>query len=492
MAAEPVRGHRPDPSLFSLSGLELLRAYMRGHVVGTPLFRLLGPRVTQASSGTAVVHQLVSPWFEVNDEFVDLMPTAEYIVFVTATTGALPATFVRAVNVSLRYLRPCTVADEMLIARGRILHAGSSFTTVEALIEDSLGRSVAHAMGSVVMTPMEPAPPPPTRELGPVDEPTYATPDPPRRTVPQEARASGPGQRHGRLPPFGQLVGAEILSTGDGRAEVVMPPSEWFCRLYPEVSPGIVGLLGNIAIQQSIFSIAEPEQRLAILHATLDMMKPVEPTARSLRASGRIRVRRGDVLVAEAEIVDEDDTTVAIVHGSVLLRADQKAPKRSTSERVLLTVVFTDIVGSTEQARELGDERWNELLGDHFAVLRRQLELHRGREIKTTGDGLLATFDSPTRAVQFAVAARRALDELALHVRVGIHTGECEQTRGDVAGLAVHVASRLQSVAETDEILVSSTVRDLSGGSSFLFHDRGERRLKGLDGQWPVFSVEPQ
>jgi class 3 adenylate cyclase len=155
-----------------------------------------------------------------------------------------------------------------------------------------------------------------------------------------------------------------------------------------------------------------------------------------------------------------------------------------------LTVLFTDLVGSTQRAEQLGDSRWGGLLDEHNAVIRRQLELHKGREVKMTGDGFLATFDSPTRAVQCARAIQDAVERLGLEIRAGIHTGECEAVGGDVAGIAVHVASRVQSAAQPGEILVSSTVRDLIAGSGLRLDDRGIHELKGLDGKWTLFAVE--
>jgi class 3 adenylate cyclase len=123
-------------------------------------------------------------------------------------------------------------------------------------------------------------------------------------------------------------------------------------------------------------------------------------------------------------------------------------------------------------------------------LARRQLEIHGGREVKTTGDGFLATFESPTRAMQCARAIRDGVRRLGLELRAGIHVGECEVGGGDVAGLAVHVASRVQSAAEPGEILVSSTVRDLTAGSGFRLIDRGAHELKGLEGKWMLFAVE--
>jgi class 3 adenylate cyclase len=151
---------------------------------------------------------------------------------------------------------------------------------------------------------------------------------------------------------------------------------------------------------------------------------------------------------------------------------------------------LTDIVGSTQQAERLGDTRWRELLDEHHAVIRKQLQLFKGREVKTTGDGFLATFDSPGRAVQAARAIRDGVRRLGLEVRVGLHTGECEVSGADVAGIAVHIASRIQTLAGPGEILVSGTVRDLVTGSGLRFADRGRHQLKGIEGDWPVFAVE--
>ena len=156
---------------------------------------------------------------------------------------------------------------------------------------------------------------------------------------------------------------------------------------------------------------------------------------------------------------------------------------------MLLTVLFTDLVGSTERAGQEGDANWRAVLEDHHAIVRRQIELHAGREVKTTGDGFLATFDSPSRAVHCARAIKSGLAKLGLDLRAGVHTGECELMGADVAGLAVHVASRVESAAEPGEILVSNTVRDLAAGSGLDFIDRGAHELKGISGTWQLFAV---
>jgi len=159
-------------------------------------------------------------------------------------------------------------------------------------------------------------------------------------------------------------------------------------------------------------------------------------------------------------------------------------------DRVLATVLFTDVVGSTEHAARLGDRRWRTVLDGFRQVVRRELEKHRGREVNTRGDDFLATFDGPGRAVRCAEAVSAAAHPLELQVRAGLHTGEVELQGDDVAGLAVHIGSRVCSLAGPDEVLVTSTVRDLVVGSGIEFTDRGRHSLKGVPGEWQVLAVQ--
>jgi len=161
-------------------------------------------------------------------------------------------------------------------------------------------------------------------------------------------------------------------------------------------------------------------------------------------------------------------------------------------DRLLVTVMFTDIVKATERAAVLGDRSWHDLLESHHALVRRELEHFRGREIDTAGDGFLATFDGPARAVRCACAISREVRALGLEIRAGLHTGECEVMGGKVAGIAVHTGARVATHAQTGEVLVSSTVKDLVAGSGLSFQDRGMQRLKGIPGEWRLFAVEQQ
>jgi class 3 adenylate cyclase len=154
----------------------------------------------------------------------------------------------------------------------------------------------------------------------------------------------------------------------------------------------------------------------------------------------------------------------------------------SAHDRILLALLFTDLVDSTATAARVGDRAWRELLSAHFAAIRTALDRYRGREIDTTGDGLLATFDSPARAVRCAAAIRDAAVRADLHVRAGVHVGEVEQFGTNVRGVAVHEAARIMAVAGPDEILVSEATRGLANGSGLAFEDRGEHALKGIEG----------
>jgi class 3 adenylate cyclase len=158
-------------------------------------------------------------------------------------------------------------------------------------------------------------------------------------------------------------------------------------------------------------------------------------------------------------------------------------------DRILVTVLFTDIVGSTERAAALGDQRWRSLLDRHDQVVREQLRIFRGREINTTGDGFVASFDGPARAIRCGCAIVDAARALDIELRVGLHTGECEVRGDDLGGLAVHIAARIGSLASPSEVLVSGTVKDLVVGSGIEFSDRGEQVLKGVPGSWKLYAA---
>jgi class 3 adenylate cyclase len=164
-------------------------------------------------------------------------------------------------------------------------------------------------------------------------------------------------------------------------------------------------------------------------------------------------------------------------------------PPAVGSERFLSTVLFTDIVGSTQAAAERGDRAWRDLVERHHTSVRRELARHRGVEQDTAGDGFFATFDGPGRAVRCALAIRESLRPLGIRIRAGVHTGECEVISGKVGGIAVIIGARVREQAVPDEVLTSSTVRDLTSGSGLRFDDRGSHLLKGVPGDWRLFAA---
>jgi class 3 adenylate cyclase len=167
-------------------------------------------------------------------------------------------------------------------------------------------------------------------------------------------------------------------------------------------------------------------------------------------------------------------------------------PARATgldADRVLATVMFSDIVSSTEKAAEIGDRRWRDVLDRHDALVRAELGAHGGREIKATGDGFLALFDAPARAIRCALAIRKDVRDVGLEVRIGLHSGEVELRGADIGGIAVNIGARVAAAGDAGDVVVSSTVRDLVAGSGIGFTDRGPHALKGVPDRWRLFVV---
>jgi class 3 adenylate cyclase len=251
---------------------------------------------------------------------------------------------------------------------------------------------------------------------------------------------------------------------------------------------------------------ASPSAAIALLRMNIEI--DVRPILPAIRVPTLILHREGDKVIdvgcgrylaehiPDARLVELPGADHLYFVGDVDSVVDEAqefltgARREPELDRVLATVLFTDIASSSERAVELGDRRWRELLERYYNVVRKQLERYRGREMDTAGDGFFATFDGPARAIRCACAIREALGELQLAVRTGIHTGECEVMREKVGGIAVHTAARVLAQAEPGEVLASQTVRDLVAGSGLHFHDRGTHELKGIPGEWHLFAAE--
>ena len=259
----------------------------------------------------------------------------------------------------------------------------------------------------------------------------------------------------------------------------------WYARLQRySASPGSAiawyRLSGEIDVRRVLPTIRVPT---LVLHRTGDMIVPVEHgryLAAQIPGAKYVELPGGDHFWFDGD----SETIVAEVQE--FITGVRPVP---VSDRVLLTVLFTDIVESTRVAADLGDRRWRDLLEQHHRAVRAALERFRGREIDTAGDGFLAVFDGPARAIRCALAVNAAVRDLGVELRVGVHTGECEVIGDAVAGLAVHIGARVATLAGPSEVLVSSTVKDLVVGSGFQFKERGRHELKGVPGTWQVFAV---
>ena len=279
-----------------------------------------------------------------------------------------------------------------------------------------------------------------------------------------------------------ELAGSPDLAEDKDRVERL---ARWM-RL--SASPGAVrqNELMNLEIdvRDVVPSIRVPT---LVMHRTGDQDVPVEagrwlaehiPAARFVEFPGSSHVVAADPAPVEREL------RAFLAAVSVDAEIERAEP-----ESVLATVLFTDIVGSTAKAAELGDRDWRELLERHHALIRSELARFRGREIDTAGDGFFAAFDGPARAIRCGRAVTEAVRELGLEIRAGLHTGECEVMNGKIGGIAVHIGARVAAEARPGEVLVSQTVRDLVAGSGLAFEERGVAELKGVPGEWRLYAV---
>jgi pimeloyl-ACP methyl ester carboxylesterase len=264
---------------------------------------------------------------------------------------------------------------------------------------------------------------------------------------------------------------------------------EWVDYLRWSGSPGAVEALAllnkEIDVRHVLPAIRVPT---LVLHGSEDTIVPIDVAryvADRIPGARLFEVPTGHLATGRAAIEMNDQ-----VERFLYEVWESGGWAEAEPDRVLATILFTDIVGSSERAAELGDRAWRDLLERHHEVVRRQLVRFRGREVDTAGDGFFTYFDGPARAIQCACAIVESVPELGLEVRAGLHTGECELMDGKVAGIAVHTGARVASHAQPGEVLVSSTVKDLVAGSGLAFEDRGAHELKGIPGEWRLYAVE--
>jgi class 3 adenylate cyclase len=260
----------------------------------------------------------------------------------------------------------------------------------------------------------------------------------------------------------------------------------WWCRLYRQASsPG-----ASLANTRFCFQTDLRPLLPTIQAPTLVLCRSGDQVGGPDHARYLARHIPGAKLVelpGHDNLIYVGDTAAGVDEIEEFLTGARHAPE---TDRLLATVLFTDIVGSTERAAELGDRKWRDLLDAHDQAVRRQLERFRGKEVNTVGDGFLATFDGPGRAIQCARAIRDVVRALGIEERAGLHTGEIEVRDDDIGGMAVHIGARVGQLADAGEVLVSSTVKDLVAGSGIDFTDRGQHELKGVPGAWQLFAVQ--
>jgi class 3 adenylate cyclase len=291
-----------------------------------------------------------------------------------------------------------------------------------------------------------------------------------KRYMDEALRHWGEGRVAGGV--AGSFIGDPELLEWAGRLERLAASPATIARIFD--------LIGEFDVREVLPSIRVPT---LVLHRSQDTFINVEHSryiAKHFPGARLVELEGSDNLFS----VGDTEAILGEIEEFLTGARHDREP-----DRMLATVMFTDIVDSTRRAAELGDRPWRELLERHDALVRRGLERHRGREVKRTGDGFLAAFDGPARAIRCAASVAEAVRTLGIELRAGLHTGELEVMNGDLGGLAVHIAARVMGLAAASEVLVSGTVKDLVVGSGIDFEDRGTHELRGVPGDWRLYAV---
>jgi class 3 adenylate cyclase len=497
---EPARGVVAPAWLASLPGIERMRLYSDGLLPATPFARLCGIGVGHVSVGSLTATMKASGILQFPPLY-NLSPLYVQALYAGALTAVGPGEQIDLIAVSAQYSRPARPQPGNFLAHVRVVNASSVFVSCTADIEDPVGRLIASVGSQWRVRKVEPPPPAAPVKFEPAQDATYPTPDPPDRpavgalaTADMQARHTGlellEMTLSGELPPLPMLntFGARVLDAMEGSCDISMPASEWLCGLSHDLEPGAIETALNMAGSLAAVTLWGSGKGLAGLEQTTHFFRPVRADGRELNVRGRVTYQEGDLVVADTVGVDADGRPFAIQR-CTYMHIDPRKRRTNQPERILTTLLFTDIVDSTGHAERMGDARWKSVLDDHHAVVRQQLSAYQGREVKTTGDGFLARFDSPAQAVHCANAIRSEMQRFGLEIRSGIHTGECEVQGADLAGIALHTAARIMSLAGPGEILASQTVRDLVSGAGLEFEDRGPQTLRGVQGPVNIFAV---
>lgn len=466
------------------------------------MFHLLGVRITQVVNGSAVVSLPLSPWLMHPDGVLEIGFLADVACGVAADTVLEPGAVIVPVDVGYRPLRRVDEHARWLVARAHVVRSSSDWVYVEGQVEDGQGRGVAHVSAHVAVRPVQFPVPDQVPAFESVELPSYPTEDPHRRRLPSEKQAvitefhergcvatfQAIADGEAPLPPLYSLMGIRPVRAGEAAVTTELVTSGWVRSVDPTNVDG--AYLRTQAVSTgaaAIWTVTPTSHWPAILNFHTLFVDSAPADGRRIQARATAEHHGQDLV--HATIVTSDDTrTLAVSHVSAQLRRSAR-PLQPRRSRALATVLFTDLVDSTAAAGQLGDERWRQLLERHEQLLRHHLDDHRGRQVKMTGDGLLATFDSPTAAVACACAIRDDVRRLGLEARAGVHTGEIETMGGDIAGITVHVAARIEAVAAAGHVWVSGTVKSLTDGSGLGFKDEGLHTLKGVDDPMQLYSV---
>ena len=499
---EPLRGQIPPPWFAAMSGLERTRAWSSRLLPAPPVNRLLGVRTTHVGPGLVVCAMPANEMIAAPSGHIGIAPllTAALHGALTTTVGA--GQYAKLLTTFVNHFRPARPDVGNLLARARVVNASSLFASAEVLVEDNEGRQIAQGGGQAVILSVDPAPPPPPVPLEQIEEPTWATPDPWRRplgpNVPLALWDSADGidivtdVAAGKLPsPMADVLGIRFADVGPGRLTASIPASEWFCRDSRVVWVSVIAMLADAAGWIAGLTAVRAGGTRVGLDTHMRFYRSVRADGRPITAEARHVGGSDELFVAAVTTRDADGQVVATSSASAapLDNTRRRRPRRRAAERLLCTILFTDIVNSTAHAEAMGDAAWRALLERHNEAARREIALCDGREVKCTGDGLLVRFSSPARALDCAIRMRRSLATLGIQIRAGLHTGECEVEPDEIVGLAVHLAARIQEAAAPSEVLVSSTVKDLARGGAHRFESRGEHLLKGMEEPWRLWAV---
>jgi uncharacterized protein (TIGR00369 family) len=500
---EPIRGSVPPPWFTALPGIERIRAFNNGQLPLPPMCRLFGIRPAHVGPGSGTWTMPASGSLVSEAGTLEISTLIESALTGTSITTLPPGTDIEPVSLAIDYFRPTRPESGSLLARARVVNASRLYSFSEVEIEDPAGRQIAHATSHAAVRRVQPPPPAPPVELRPVEEPIYGNRDPYLRSVSSLMSPIEAAQENGGLAllrriadgsfvvPYQALLPVDFVEIEEGRVVLAVPASEWLSRFSRSVAPGCIKALAVRTVACALLTLSRRDHSIVGLEHNARFYTPVSADGRPLRAEALITRHGADLVTSDVHVFDADRKLVASGYGMGSILEISKRHKRPTPEvkRIVATLLFVDIVGSTAHADRLGDARWRILLEEYRTLSRAEIARYDGIEVETIGDGVFIRFDSTARALECAKALRLGVRRLGIGIRAGVHTGECELQSGKLAGMAVHIAARVQAIANGDEIVVSRTVKDLAVGSGMHFEDRGEHTLKGVPGDWRLYTL---